>query len=150
VLHLALDGGEVGQPAVGRITGALTAENAPDAPSSLDEYRAQTARIGESLAHIFSADPRVPRLLLFEAPGIDKAMSERILDLFEVAAAYLSHGVELGYLRADLDIDGTANAINGMILASAISSVRAPDPEHQRRLSEAVRRVMYDGIAARD
>jgi hypothetical protein len=73
--------------------------------------------------------------------------------LFETAtaptAAYLSHGVELGYLRADLDIDNT-RAINGMILASAISTVGTSGAEHQRRLSEAVRRIVYDGIAAQD
>ncbi|WP_112265047.1 TetR/AcrR family transcriptional regulator [Lentzea terrae] len=135
---------------VARITGALTAENAPDAVSTLAEYREQSERIGESLARIFGEDPRVPRLLLFEAPGIDRAMAERILDLFDLAAAltaaYLSHGVELGYLRADLDVANTARAINGMILGSAITSLRTP--EDQRALSEAVRRVMYDGIAA--
>lgn len=137
---------------VGRITGALTAENAPDAVSTLAEYREQSARIGESLGRIFGEDPRVPRLLLFEAPGIDRAMAERILDLFDLAAAltsaYLSHGVELGYLRADLDVDNTARAINGMILGTAISSLRTP--EAQAAQSEALRRVMYDGIAARD
>jgi AcrR family transcriptional regulator len=136
---------------VARITGALTAENAPDAVSTLAEYREQSARIGEALARIFGEDPRVPRLLLFEAPGIDRAMAERILDLFDLAAAltaaYLSHGVELGYLRADLDVGNTARAINGMILGSAIASLRTP--EDQTALSEAIRRVMYDGIAAR-
>ncbi|HEY1918469.1 MAG TPA: TetR/AcrR family transcriptional regulator [Streptosporangiaceae bacterium] len=135
-----------------RIITTLTAQNAPDAVSTLDGYREQSARIGESLAQVFAEDPRVPRLLLFEAAGIDKAMADRVLEFFEMAtaltAAYLSHGVELGYLRADLDIDNTARAINGMILASAISSLRRPDAEHQRRLSEAVLRVMYDGIAA--
>lgn len=35
-----------------------------------------------------------------------------------------------------------------MVTASAISLIRTPDAEEQRRLSEAVRRVMYDGIAA--
>lgn len=137
---------------VQRIGAALSAENAPDAVSTLQDYRAQSARIGESLARIFTADPRVPRLLLFEAPGIDRAMAERILDFFEMTttltAAYLSHGVELGYLHADLDIDNTARAINGMIVASAISSLRRPDAEHQRQLSRAIRRLMYDGIAA--
>lgn len=137
---------------VQRITTALTAENAPDAVSTLDDYRAQSARIGESLARIIGEDPRVPRLLMFEAPGIDKAMAERVLDFFEMAtrltAAYLAHGVELGYLRADLDVDNTARAINGMIMASAISTLRNSDAEHQRQLSEAVRRVMYDGITA--
>ncbi|MCK2239013.1 MULTISPECIES: TetR/AcrR family transcriptional regulator [unclassified Crossiella] len=137
---------------VDRVKVALTAENAPDAVSTLDDYRAQTARIGESLARIFHEDPRVPRMLLFEAAGIDKAMAERVLDFFDLAtaltASYLSHGVRLGYLRTDLDVDNTASAITGMILASALSSLRKPEGEHQRKLSEAVRRLMYDGIAA--
>jgi AcrR family transcriptional regulator len=138
---------------VARIVTALTEKNAPDAVSTLADYRAQTERIGEALARILGEDPRVPRLLLFEAAGIDKAMADRVLDFFDTAAsltaAYLSHGVELGYLRADLDIDNTARAINGMVMASAISLLRRPDAEDQRKLSEAVRRMMYDGIAAR-
>jgi len=136
-----------------RVLQALTAENAPDAVSTLEDYRTQSARIGESLGRIILEDPRIPRMLLLEAPGIDPAMGERILDFFELAAtltaAYLQHGVELGYLRADLDVDGTARAINGMILGSALAAARKPDPDDQRRLSEAIRRVMYDGIAAR-
>ncbi|SFB37480.1 transcriptional regulator, TetR family [Amycolatopsis marina] len=139
---------------VARISTALTAENAPDAVSTLEDYREQTARIGESLARIFGEDPRVPRLLLVEAAGIDKAMAERVLDFFDLAgtltAAYLAHGVELGYLRADLDVHNTARAITGMIMAAALSSLRRPEPAHQRQLSEAIRRVMYDGIAAHD
>ena len=136
-----------------RVLQALTAENAPDAVSTLEDYRTQSARIGESLGRIILEDPRIPRMLLLEAPGIDPAMGDRILDFFELAAtltaAYLQHGVELGYLRADLDVDGTARAINGMILGSALAAARNPNPDDQRRLSEAIRRVMYDGIAAR-
>lgn len=139
---------------VARIVTALTEENAPDAVSTLDDYRAQSERIGDALGRILGEDPRVPRLLLFEAAGIDKAMADRVLDFFDTAtaltAAYLSHGVELGYLRADLDVENTARAINGMIMAAAISVFRRPEAAGQRALSEAIRRVMYDGIAARE
>lgn len=137
---------------IGRIVGALGAENAPDAVSTLEEYRAQTARIGTALAQIFSEDPRVAQLLL-SAVGIDDAMRERMLDLFEMTtpltAAYLEHGVRLGYLRADLDVEPTAQSINGMILGSVLVGMREPAPEQQERLSAAIRAVMYDGIAAR-
>lgn len=136
-----------------RILGALTEENAPDAVDTLDDYRAQTARIGEALIRIAMEDPRVPRMILLEAPGIDSAMGDRILDFFaaaeELTAAYLVHGVELGYLHADLDVRGTASAINGIILGSTLSALRNPDGDLQRSLSAAARRVMYDGIAAR-
>lgn len=135
-----------------RIASTLVAENAPDAVSTLEDYRAQSERIGAGLARIFADDPRVPQLLL-AAPGIDDAMRGRMLDLFEstapLTAAYLGHGVEFGYLRADLDVDATALAINGMILGSVLAALRDPTPERQERMSAAIRAVMYDGIAAR-
>ena len=137
---------------VDKIVAALGAENAPEAVSTLEGYRAQTERIGTALARIFSQDPRVPQLLL-SAAGIDDAMRERMLELFDqttpLTAAYLEHGVRLGYLRADLDIEPTAQAINGMILGSVLAGLRDPTPERQARLSAAIRAVMYDGIAAR-
>lgn len=135
-----------------RILGALTDENAPDAVSTLAEYRIQSARIGDRLSQILSADIRVPRMLFIDAPGIDKAMADRILGVYELAttltAAYLSHGVDRGYLHADLDIDNTARAINGMIVGSVIAGMHNPDLD-QKQLAEAMRRVMYDGISAR-
>ncbi|KRB77211.1 TetR family transcriptional regulator [Nocardioides sp. Root190] len=134
-----------------RIIATLGAENAPDAVDTLEGYRAQSARIGEGLARIFSEDPRVP-LLLLSAAGIDDAMREKMLDLFELTAPltaeYLEHGVRCGYLRADLDVEPTAQAINGMILGSVLAALRDPTPQRQARLSAAIRAVMYDGIAA--
>ena len=136
-----------------RIVATLADENAPDAVDTLEDYRAQSARIGEALARIVLEDPRIPRMLLLEAAGIDTAMADRILTFYDLAAdltaGYLEHGVRIGYLRTDLDVPGTARAINGMILGSALAGVTDPSPEHQRQLSEAIRRVMYDGIAAR-
>jgi AcrR family transcriptional regulator len=134
-----------------RIIRTLTAENAPDAVSTLADYRTQSARIGEGLSRILLEDPRVARLLLVEAAGIDKQMADRVLGFIELAttltAAYLPHGVELGYLRADLDVDNSARAINGMILGSTIASLQNPHID-QRQMSEAIRVVMYDGISA--
>ncbi|HUQ00687.1 MAG TPA: TetR/AcrR family transcriptional regulator [Aeromicrobium sp.] len=141
------------QDLIDRVLAALTDENAPDAVSTLEDYRVQSARIGQRLDQIFTEDPRIPRMLLFDAPGIDKAMADRVLGFFELAtsltAAYLSHGVERGYLAGDLDVDNTARAINGMIVGSVIAGLQDPGADHAA-LSEAIRRVMYDGISARD
>ena len=54
---------------VAKIISALATENAPDAASTLDEYRAQVGRIAEALPRIFFDDPRIPRVLLFETNG---------------------------------------------------------------------------------
>lgn len=135
-----------------RLVATLTAENAPDAPHTLEEYRAQTVRIGIALADVFGEDPRIPRMLLLEAAGIDKEMSQRILGFFALAtsltAAYVGHGVREGYLPADLDVDNTARAINGMILASVLAALHDPEVD-QQKLRIAIQRVMYDGISGR-
>jgi AcrR family transcriptional regulator len=136
---------------IGRIVGALSDENAPDAVSTLDDYRVQSARISERLDQILTEDPRVPRMLFLEAPGIDKAMAERVLDFYGMAnsltSAYLAHGVELGYLHPDLDVDNTARTIVSMIVGSVIAALQDPELDHHA-LSAATLRVMYDGISA--
>lgn len=136
---------------VARIVAALGSENAAGVADDLDAYRAQSERIGDALARIFGEDPRVPRLLLASF-GIDEAMRERMLELFDstapLTAGYLAHGVQQGYLRADLDVDATAQAINGMILGSVLASLRDTSPERQARMSAAIRALMYDGIAS--
>src|SRR5262245_30350138 len=48
---------------IARLFEALTAENAPEATHTLAEYQAQVIGIGDSLAKVLKADPRVPRLL---------------------------------------------------------------------------------------
>lgn len=136
---------------ISRIVAALATENAPEAAATLDEYRAQVERIGDALTDIFHEDPRIPRLLLLQAPGVDAELTARLFGLLDAASAvtagYLAHGVERGYLRADLDVGATATAINGMILASAITGLRDGDIESTRRVSTAVRGLMFSGIA---
>lgn len=135
-----------------RIGAGLADENAPEAAHSVEEYREQVGRIGLALAKVFTADPRIPRVLLLEATSIDAQMTERILAFFDTVAgmtgSYLRHGVNEGYLRADLDIENTARAINGMILATVIQGLRNPDTG-ARGISVAIERLMYEGIVAR-
>lgn len=134
-----------------RIVGTLAEENAPDAVDTLEDYRDQTERIGRAFGRIVLDDPRIPQMVILQAPGIDPAMSRRVQDFFALAegitAQYIERGVKLGYLRADLDVNGTAVAINGMILGSLLAAIRNPDAADQERLSAAIRRVMYDGIS---
>lgn len=134
-----------------QIAGILIAENAPDAVDNLDAYRKQSARIGAALAKLFAEDPRVPRLLILDAPGIDHAMAEKILGFLDGAtaltAAYLEHGVELGYLRPDLDVTNTSRAINSMILGATMAGLH-DDTLDQTALSQAILSMMYDGISA--
>ncbi|WP_225727624.1 MULTISPECIES: TetR/AcrR family transcriptional regulator [Nocardia] len=133
-----------------RIVDALGTENAPDAATTLDEYRAQIDRIGGALTGILIDDRRVAQLLLFHAPGIDDELTARLYGLLDTAdaltAGYLDHGVELGYLRADLDTANTARAVTGMLLAAIVHGLREPDEAAIAGLNQAIRRLLIDGV----
>lgn len=145
---------------LGRVVDALGTENAPDAAGTLAEYRDQVVRISDALSDIFHADPRIPRFLLAGATGIDRELNERMFGVLDTAAAltvgYLEHGVEAGYLRADLDAENTARAINGLIIASLLFSLRAQSlgapagapPAGLPALTDAIARLIFDGIRA--
>ncbi|AFU03712.1 TetR/AcrR family transcriptional regulator [Nocardia brasiliensis] len=133
-----------------KIIDTLGTDNAPDAATTLDEYRAQTDRIGQALTHILMGDRRVAQLLLVHAPGIDDELTARLYGLLDMAdaltAGYLEHGVELGYLRADLDTVNTARAVTGMLLAGIVHGLRDTDEATLRGLNEAIRRLLIDGV----
>ncbi|WP_348525435.1 TetR/AcrR family transcriptional regulator [Nocardia brasiliensis] len=133
-----------------KIIDTLGTDNAPDAATTLDEYRAQTDRIGQALTHILMGDRRVAQLLLVHAPGIDDELTARLYGLLDMAdaltAGYLEHGVELGYLRADLDTANTARAVTGMLLAGIVHGLRDTDEATLRGLNEAIRRLLIDGV----
>ncbi|MFF2551065.1 TetR/AcrR family transcriptional regulator [Nocardia sp. NPDC058058] len=135
-----------------RIIEALGTDNAPDAAESLEEYRAQLERIGSALNDIFLADARVAQLLLFQATGIDTELTMRLYGLLDTAdaltTAYLEHGVEQGYLRADLDTVNTSRAVTGMLLAAILHGLRQPQPSAATTadLTQAIRRLIIDGV----
>ncbi|MCP2298146.1 transcriptional regulator, TetR family [Nocardia amikacinitolerans] len=133
-----------------RIVDALGTQNAPDAAGSLDEYRAQLERIGTALSHILIEERRIPQLLLFHATGIDDELTARLYGLLDTAdaltAGYLEHGVEMGYLRADLDTANTARAVTGMLLAAVLHGMRDPDMAATQGLNQAIRRLLIDGV----
>ncbi|MFI2229486.1 TetR/AcrR family transcriptional regulator [Nocardia testacea] len=133
-----------------RIIDALGTDNAPDAAATLDQYREQIDRIGAALSRILLEDRRVAQLLLFHATGIDDELTQRLYGLLDTAdaltAGYLDHGVELGYLRADLDTINTARAVTGMLLAGVVHGLRDPDEAAIAALTRAIRRLLVDGV----
>jgi AcrR family transcriptional regulator len=138
---------------VGRIAEALAASNGVGTATTLEGYREQVRRIAEALVAVVHEDPRIAQVLLFEATGIDEELTARILEqidqLRSLTAAYLRHGVEAGYLRADLDVIETARALNGIVYAGALDAIRSRDPDRAQPYVTAALRLMFDGIGAR-
>ena len=59
-----------------------------------------------------------------------------------------TNGIEFDDFLADLDVDNTAHAVNGMMLASAIQGLRAGSSVDCTALNQAISRLMFDGIRA--
>jgi AcrR family transcriptional regulator len=135
--------------AAGRIVEVADADTAGPA-STPEQFRDRLEQILTAIVLIVHDDPRLARLLLFEATGVDDALTFRILnevdDLRLVTAAYLRHGVQQGFLAADLDVTETARALNGVAFAGALRAVR--EPGDAAGYVRAAVRLIFDGIGA--
>ena len=131
---------------------ALVAENPPDAAGSLREYREQVHRIADALHALVNDDPRVVRLLLVQAGGIDADVEAKVFGMLDLAAqvtaAYLENGRERDFVRPDVDCRATAEALVGLIVGGNLLALRRPeDREAQEHYKEAAIALMFDGIA---
>ncbi|GLE59594.1 TetR/AcrR family transcriptional regulator [Mycobacteroides chelonae] len=130
---------------------AISAENAAGLADDIEQYRQQSVRIGAALADLFRDNPQLP-LLLLEAGSVDNELRERVFGMLatsdQLTEAYLRHGVEKGYLRADLDTEYTARAVTGMILATGLHASRGGEVQDSERFSAAVIALMYGGIGS--
>jgi AcrR family transcriptional regulator len=131
---------------------ALAAENAPDAATTLTDYRAQVQRIASSLDEI-TRDLRVVRIVLSQAAGVDTELEQKIFGMFDLActltAGYFENGKKRGFLRADFDTANTARAVVGMIMGTAMLGLSPGlDTADRTRTTQAAVELMFDGITA--
>jgi AcrR family transcriptional regulator len=133
-----------------RVAAAVAQADAEGDAESIAAFRAQVEEIAGALVGVVQDDPRIARLLLLEATGIDGELTEHVLAILdhlrELTAARLRAGVDAGFLRPDLDPVQTARAINGMVYAGALDAVRRGG--NLERYVPAALRLLFDGIAA--
>ena len=112
-----------------RIRTAVRSEASLEGLTSAAAYEAHVRQAASALLGIVADDPRIAQLLFFEATGVDEAIRDRVLALIDQLRAriaeHLRTGVEAGYLRSDLDVEETARAINGLIYAGALATLRS-------------------------
>jgi AcrR family transcriptional regulator len=130
----------------------VVASEQPTDSTTLKAYRAQVERIGMGLFRAFDHNRQLARLLFVEAPGIDAELNAKLREsvvLFgQMTQAYLENGVARGFLRAGLDTETTALAVNAMIFEGVRHVAIAQDPEAGReRWSKAVIAMMFSGIS---
>ena len=140
---------QVLERAVMRIAEAAFGED-PNATNTVGEYRAQTERIMTSMFEMLERNPRALQLFHAQAQGIDGAALQDSFDAYTAyTTRYLENGVRKGFLRQDLDIEITAQALVGLIFEGTRRAVveNAPRETWERWIAAGVA-LMFDGICA--
>jgi AcrR family transcriptional regulator len=129
-------------------TAGLTED--PTESTTLEEYRAQVERILGRLIDVTFAEPNLLRFLDEQGLVIAPDKLREFKDQFAMfTTLFLNNGVERGFLRRDLDVEPTAQALVALIF-EGVSRAGAEDPEHATRWMNAGVGLMFDGLRARD
>ncbi|CAM3861937.1 TetR/AcrR family transcriptional regulator [Smaragdicoccus niigatensis] len=137
---------------IARLRASLTAENAPGAARTLEEYRAQVARISLAIGDV-TRDRRVVRLLLIQSlsPGaeVGNQIFGMVESFVEFASRYIEYGKAAGYLHADLDSVATARAVVGLTIGTSYLGLSpTSDREVIRSTAAAAVDLIFRGVAA--
>lgn len=133
-----------------RLAVVMTEQN-PHGADTREDYRRQLEGIGETFMRLHWEDPRIGRLVFYEALGAGPEVREtleRMNDLTVLATqAYLRNGITKGYMRADLDVEVAARALMSMVFEGCRQVMREADPEQaSRRWIATVSGIILDGV----
>jgi AcrR family transcriptional regulator len=133
---------------VARIAAAGLAED-PEASETLEQYRDQTTRILRRMFGLIDEHPMVMRFFHSQSVVVDADRLAGALDAYaEFTRLFLANGVRRGFLRADLDVEITAQALVGIMFEGTRRALREPQPaELRRRWIDAGSALMFDGVA---
>lgn len=133
-----------------RLAVVMTEQN-PHEANTREDYRRQLEGIGETFMRLHWEDPRIGRLVFYEALGAGPEVREtleRMNDLTVLATqAYLRNGITKGYMRADMDVEVAARALMAMVFEGCRQVMREADPEQASlRWIATVSGIILDGV----
>ena len=139
---------------VSMITALVTDIN-PHEAETLEDYRRQLEMIGDRLFGLFQSNPSISRVIFYEAFGIeDRGMRERIQEIFDLIGRYielyLENGIAKGYMREDLHVKESAQAIGGALFEACRRVVSSSDPERDLPVwKETIITLILQGVPKR-
>lgn len=125
----------------------------PRQAQTLEDYRQQLETIGDRLFGLFEATPSISRVLFYEAFGIqDEGLRARIQEIFDLMDGYielyLENGIARGYMREDLHVRETAQAMGGALFEACKRVVSSPHPGRDVEVwKEAIITSILRGVA---
>lgn len=133
-----------------RIAAPALAED-PESTTSAAGYHEQTIRILDGMFDLLETDPHAMRFFHDQSVAVDSSQLSVAMDAYaRYTERFLANGVERGFLRADLDIGVTAEALVGLMFEGTRRALAAADRgEARRRWVAGGVALMFDGIVAR-
>jgi AcrR family transcriptional regulator len=128
---------------------AALADEDPTETNDVDAYREQTRRIMFKMFDLLEERPEAFNLLHVQSLAIDSNALHRSFEVYSAyTEQYLRNGVEKGFLRQNLDVEITAEALVGLIF----EGTRRADAENAPRETwsrwiEAGVALMFDGVS---
>lgn len=125
------------------------AEEDPHASNSVDEYREQTMRIMMKMFETLENRPDTFALLQVQSLAIDPEATHNSFEVFSLRTGeFLQNGVDKGFLRRDLDVEITAQALVGLIFEGTRRAIAEDAPrELWQRWIDAGVSMMFTGVA---
>jgi AcrR family transcriptional regulator len=125
------------------------ADEDPHASDSVEEYRDQTMRIMLKMFETLEREPDTFALLQVQSLAIDPEVTHRSFEVFSARTGeFLQNGVDKGFLRADLDVEITAQALVGLIFEGTRRAIAEDAPrELWQRWIDAGVAMMFTGVA---
>ncbi|MGK2878662.1 MAG: TetR/AcrR family transcriptional regulator [Solirubrobacterales bacterium] len=131
--------------------GAALADEDPHETNDVDEYRAQTMRIMLRMFEMLDQRPEAFELLHMQSVAIDTDATQRSFEAYSAyTEVFLRNGVEKGFLRQDIDIEITAQALVGLIFEGTRRAIAedAPRDLWTRWINAGVA-LMFEGVSRR-
>lgn len=131
---------------IGRLASAGLSED-PTESTTLAEYRAQVQRILQRLIELAFEEPNLLRF--FEEQGLVIApgrLAEFKAQFALFTTLFLDNGIARGFLRADIDVQPTAEALVALIFEGVTRSLAAGDRAIATRWMNAGIALMFDGL----
>ena len=98
---------------------------------------------------LLDENPTVLRFFHDQSLIVDAERLSGAMDAYaEFTERFLRNGIAKGFLRADLDVEVTAQALVALIFEGTRRALRSPDDaDMRRRWLDAGTALMFDGIA---
>lgn len=134
-----------------QVTMPLASED-PHASNTIEEYRAQVTRLMLKMFESLEARPDIYLLLQVQSSAIDPKIAHRSFEVFSAhTEVFLRNGLEKGFLRSDLDVEITAQALVGLIFEGTRRAIaEGAERALWQRWIDAGVALMFTGVARQD